>query len=89
MIEVIVSSALKNYFKETGSLHFELEAGDSVNNLLDILRVDYKMYFLENVQTVVELRRHFIVILDGRFALLDDIINNDSIIKIVPPISGG
>ena len=89
MIEVIVSSALKNYFQKTGSLYLELEAGANVKNLLDILRVDYKMHFLENVGNVVELRRHFIIILDGRFALLDDIIHEGSIVKIVPPICGG
>lgn len=85
-----VNRYLTKYFNYTGELKLELEENATVRDLLSALKDQFEVEIIKNIASETELRRYFIVVIDGKFAMLNDQITGDEKeIKLIPPISGG
>lgn len=85
-----INRYLTKYFNNTGELILELEENATVKDLLSALKTQFEVEIIKNIASEVELRRYFIVVIDGKFAMLNDQITGDEKeIKLIPPISGG
>lgn len=90
IVKVHVNRFLTKYFRRTGEFSVVLEEGSTVSDLLLTFQKQQGVEVLKKVTSDVELRRYCIIVIDGRFARLSDIITKDvNQIKIIPPISGG
>jgi len=89
-IKIQVSRYLTKYFNKTGELEVDLINNATVRDLLIALNDQYEVEIVKNIKSEVELRRYFIIAIDGTFARLSDQIYDDGkVIKLIPPISGG
>ena len=85
-----VNRYLTKYFRQTGTLEVDLKDDATVEDLLAALKEQYGVEILKKVTSVVELRRYFIVVVNGKLAMLNDrITGSEKEIKLIPPISGG
>lgn len=89
-VKIHVNRYLTKFFNQTGDLEVDVENDATVEDLLFALRDQHGVEVLKNVTSEVELRRYFIVVINGKFALYTDpICEEEKEIKLIPPISGG
>lgn len=91
-MEVIVQvhKSLKKYFNLTGDIKLNLRDNSTVTDLLKVIETELHVKIFNGITSEVELRRNFIVTINGRLAYLSDKIEAETKnIKILPPISGG
>ena len=89
-IKVEVNRYLTKFFNEIGELEVDVKNEATVRDLLIVLKNQHEAQIPSDISTEVELRRYFIVVINGKFASLsDNITEGNKKIKLIPPISGG
>ena len=74
----------------TGEISVSLDERATVYDLLKALEQQHGVTVVKELNSDVELRRYFIVAIDGKFAKLTDSVDGRvQKIKLIPPISGG
>lgn len=90
IVDIQVHRYLCKYFRQTGEIRVILNDDATVKDLLKALEQQHGLGMVKELISDVELRRYFIVAIDGKLAKMDERIGiNAREIKLIPPISGG